>query len=81
VLQVLGVIIELAQALPQLPLGYWQAPLPLQLVAPQPPPVVQAAEQQLPLPEVPQTLLVHSWAPPQPLPSLFFDWQALEPSQ
>jgi hypothetical protein len=48
-------------ALPQevLPVGYWQAPTPSHPDAPQRPPIVQAAEQQLPLPLIPQTLLLH----------------------
>jgi hypothetical protein len=54
----------------QEPFGYWQVPLPSQLVAPQVPPVVQAAVQQLPLvPVVPHTLLAQSLA-------VLHDWPA-----
>jgi hypothetical protein len=83
-LQLLCVIMEPEQVLPQLPVGYWHAPVPLQPVAPQDPPVVHAEVQQLPLvPVVPQVPLVHSWALPQAVPSVFFAWQVppLTPSQ
>jgi hypothetical protein len=42
--------------------GYEQAPVPSQSVAPQAPPVMQAAEQQCPVPVAPQMVDVH-WSP------------------
>jgi hypothetical protein len=66
-LQALTVSMPLAQLEPHwvVEVGYTQAPVPIaQPVAPQVPPPVQAALQQLPEPLVPQAPDVHSLSPP-----------------
>jgi hypothetical protein len=47
-------------------------PVPLQDVAPHVPPVVHVMEQQLPVPVVPQTLLVHWSGAEHPPPGFCF---------
>jgi hypothetical protein len=70
----------------QIPLGYWQVPIPSQPVAPHEPPVMQGAMQQLPVPVTPQTLLaqsvgaLHDWPAairhPAPLPTQVYVLEA-----
>jgi hypothetical protein len=56
--------------------GYMHPPVPLQPVAPQAPEVAQAAAQQLPVPAVPQTALVHWLLEMHGSPAGFFAVQA-----
>jgi hypothetical protein len=57
--------------------GKTHAPEPLQLVAPQLPPVgLHAAVQQFPVPAMPQTLLVHCAFPVHPVPAPL-SWQVV----
>jgi hypothetical protein len=60
------------------PVGYTHAPDPLQSVAPQVPPVVHAAEQHWPVPDAPQTPVVHWLSAPHAMPAATLGTQAPE---